>query len=252
MKRALEEIAGFCKRNMAPITVSLSGLAFASLYGTAEGASESNLLREMALLGVPVGTGILAYFVARETGLRRKVEELSVRDSLTGLYNAGYFQNYYMPQALVRAKRRNEELSLLFCDLDNFKNVNDLLGHQRGDEVLRDIAELIKASAKREIDTIVRYGGDEFIVVLEATGMEGAEIVAGSISSRVNEYMNNVYALMKQAAGNNAMIGNNLKPSISIGISIGIASARDLGYNLDEIIRTADTNMYAQKTNGRK
>lgn len=109
----------------------------------------------------------------------RILKELSVKDTLTGLYNAGYFRDRLSVE-LERVNRTEKPCSLIMIDLDRFKPVNDLYGHQTGDEVLRHVAEII-ISGVRAVDIPVRYGGDEFAIILPETNIRAADGIAERI-----------------------------------------------------------------------
>ncbi|MFA7677247.1 MAG: diguanylate cyclase, partial [Candidatus Omnitrophota bacterium] len=113
--------------------------------------------------------------------LYRKLQELSIHDSLTGIYNRRYFMHRFTEE-FQRAKRFSLNLAFLMIDIDNFKKVNDTYGHLVGDVVLREVAAVIKEST-REIDFLARFGGEEFSAVLLETGRDEA-IGAGK---RINE-----------------------------------------------------------------
>ena len=107
----------------------------------------------------------------------------SITDGLTGLYNHRYVHER-LAEELVRASREDTELSLLFCDLDNFKEYNDRFGHSAGDRALRAVARIIERCV-RSVDLICRYGGEEFVVVLPEIGGRGALEVAERIRAAV-------------------------------------------------------------------
>src|SRR5207253_10332525 len=109
--------------------------------------------------------------------------EQATTDGLTGLVNHRTFQERFSAM-LGRADRRGFAVSLLLTDIDHFKKVNDTYGHPTGDEVLRRVASILKASA-RKIDIVARYGGEEFAMVLEATDRAGARQLAERVRQEV-------------------------------------------------------------------
>ena len=113
----------------------------------------------------------------------RHLRELSVRDTLTGLFNIRHFEERLQIE-LERVRRSEKPCSLLMIDLDNFKGVNDSLGHLAGDDLLRDAADIIQNSV-RAVDVPVRYGGDEFAVILPDTGTRSASRLAERIRSQI-------------------------------------------------------------------
>ncbi len=116
--------------------------------------------------------------------LQQELIDQAIRDPLTGLFNRRYF-NEVIEQETLRATRYDHPLGLLMIDVNRFKEINDSLGHQTGDDVLREIARVLQASV-RETDFVVRYGGDEFLVVLTETGEE-ADQAAQRIRTMVRE-----------------------------------------------------------------
>ena len=115
-----------------------------------------------------------------ERALKQANEEnriLSITDPLTEIYNRCYL-NQHFSEEIKRARRYNRPLSLILCDIDHFKKVNDTYGHQIGDQVLKEFVRCIKESIRYDVDWVVRYGGEEFIVVLPETDLRGACFVA--------------------------------------------------------------------------
>jgi diguanylate cyclase (GGDEF)-like protein len=99
---------------------------------------------------------------------------LSIRDPLTGSYNRRHLNAGLLDGEIARARRYRLSLSLIMCDLDGFKKINDTHGHHAGDELLRSFAALVQAMTRESIDTVVRYGGEEFLIILPETRLEGA------------------------------------------------------------------------------
>lgn len=151
------------------------------------------------------------------------------RDSLTGLYNLRYFYAQ-MEQEISRAKRLEHTFSIIALDLNRFKAVNDTLGHVAGDALLMDIARLLTRTV-RDYDVVVRYGGDEFVVVLpEASAKEAAETIA-----RLEESVR-VYTLHWPGL-----------ESIGFGASMGASTYPDDGTDIKTLLETADQRMYERK-----
>ncbi|MCL1039535.1 GGDEF domain-containing protein [Shewanella submarina] len=165
---------------------------------------------------------------ARELELKvmertKQLEEQSRTDPLTGLLNVRHLQSI-MNQVLKAAQRRNEAVCFIYMDIDNFKPINDELGHLAGDKVLKDVASLIQ-SCCREEDRCFRYGGDEFCILLPNCDAKQAEKV---VCERIR------VALEKEWE--------------SLEISMGLADTRPPAYSsTDELIRKADAAMYANK-----
>jgi diguanylate cyclase (GGDEF)-like protein len=153
-------------------------------------------------------------------------------DPLTGLFNRG--QLYPTLEQEVRRTRRSERgFSVLMVDVDGLKAVNDKLGHQRGDEVLRALGRSIRDSV-RTVDSAYRYGGDEFLVLLPETDYAGAFVVAEKIRSEAEEM-----GFRLEAEG------------VSTSVSIGLVSHPEDGGTADELVRAADRAMYNAKSLGK-
>jgi diguanylate cyclase (GGDEF)-like protein/PAS domain S-box-containing protein len=162
----------------------------------------------------------------------QKLYHLAHHDPLTGLPNRLLARDR-LETALDRAQRRNQRVALLFIDLDYFKRVNDTLGHNVGDELLRTIAERLQNCVRHE-DTVARLGGDEFMVMLDRIErMEEVVIVTEKIIAALNLPMR--------------LDARELSISASIGISLYPDDAK----TRDDLIRAADTAMYTAKGQGR-
>ena len=131
---------------------------------------------------------LIAYY--RDITIRKKMEdklqELTIKDELTGLYNNRFFTRQ-LTKEIERNKRYGEIFSLLYADIDNFKKYNDSQGHLAGNKLLKKVADLIK-SELRTLDYAFRYGGEEFVILLPSTNLKGAEQVAERIRRHIGEY----------------------------------------------------------------
>ena len=162
---------------------------------------------------------------------QQKIEELAFQDALTGLPNR-LSLNRYVQSAIEVAQLSRESFSILFLDLDRFKIINDSLGHDFGDRVLRLVSERLSASL-RPSDLLCRLGGDEFVLYLHSCSGEGA----ASVAERILESMRQPFML--DGLG------------FSVQCSIGAAQFPADGQTLDELIRQADIAMYRVKERGR-
>ena len=160
-----------------------------------------------------------------EAALRRE-SELARTDAATGLANSRAFLEQ-LDKELARAGREERSLTLLYLDLDGFKSVNDLYGHDTGDEVLRKVADALRSSI-RGGDVAARLGGDEFAALLWGAGSAAAGEVAVRIADRIREV----------AAA---------YPAAALGVSIGIAQAHGESMTGAELLRNADASMYERK-----
>lgn len=160
------------------------------------------------------------------------LRKLAARDGLTGLYNHRYFQESLTAE-LHRANRYERPFSLLFIDLDYFKNYNDTLGHLKGDKLLTDLANLFTESFRRT-DIICRYGGDEFAVILPETSKQETRSIAAKLHEQV---------------ANHPFQGCEALPRNQVTISIGFATYGEDGTTAEDLLHHADQIMYAAKKN---
>jgi diguanylate cyclase (GGDEF)-like protein/PAS domain S-box-containing protein len=168
--------------------------------------------------------------LARES--QERLERLANHDSLTDLPNRGFFHSR-LQHAIAAASRQTHPLAVLFIDLDNFKVINDTLGHDVGDQLLIEAAERLKRCVRQE-DTLARFGGDEFAVLLEDLG--GAREAARTAQR-----------LVKSMSAPFRLSGREMFVSASIGISIYPSDGTDLV----TLMKNADTAMYKVKQQGR-
>ena len=161
-----------------------------------------------------------------------ELDRLASHDSLTGLHNRRFFLDR-LDHALAHAKRTDGQLALLFIDLDNFKTINDDLGHAAGDHVLRTLAQRLK-HVVREVDTVARIGGDEFIVLIdELDDVEGLSVVAHKALDVLSQPVHR---------GDTDLV---------LGASIGASRYPHDGETATELIAAADQAMYRAKAGGR-
>jgi diguanylate cyclase (GGDEF)-like protein/PAS domain S-box-containing protein len=163
----------------------------------------------------------------------RRIEELATRDPLTGLPNRLLLADR-LGQGLLSAQRAGDMLGVLFVDLDHFKNINDTLGHQAGDLLLKEVARRL-GGVVRKGDTLSRQGGDEFVVVLE--GLKTPDD-AGQVAQKV----------LNSLAQPCEIEGHRIVTSGSVGIAVYPSDGADAA----TLMRHADTAMYAAKSSGRK
>lgn len=171
--------------------------------------------------------------ISLENGvLFKKMEQMATTDGLTNLTNHRTFQQKF--EALLDSSgRHGRKLSVLLCDIDHFKSVNDTYGHPVGDEVLRRVSKVLKL-ATRKIDVPARYGGEEFAVVLDATDEDGATKLADRIRQDVE-----------------SMVIPSEKGSFKVTMSIGVATFPADGHDRGVLIENADQSLYYAKENGR-
>jgi two-component system cell cycle response regulator len=164
--------------------------------------------------------------------LFEEAERLATTDGLTGLTNHRTFQAR-LDEHLALAARSGQKLSLLLCDVDHFKSVNDTYGHPVGDEVLRGVARVLAGEA-RQTDVVARYGGEEFAVVMPGTDGAGAVVIAERIRERLA-------AVTFQAE----------QGPLRVTMSLGVATWPDDGARKPELVERADACLYHAKRHGR-
>lgn len=152
-------------------------------------------------------------------------------DLLTGLLNAGAFRDRY-DRMIARAKRYGTPVALLLIDIDRLKEINDRHGHQRGNSALRRLADALRAS-KRAADVAARWGGDEFVMLLDDADLAAATRVAGSVVERLR-------------AEPLSMRGQVIELTITVGVTAGIPIGRN-----DDLFEAADRALYRGKQEGR-
>jgi len=162
-----------------------------------------------------------------------RVQELTVQDDCTGLYNARHLHET-LEQEVRRHQRYGRPASLIFFDMDHFKQVNDTHGHQIGTRLLQEVGELLRASL-REVDVPVRYGGDEFVVLLPETDLAGARVAALRLWQRIREQR--------------FLSGEGLDRHLTC--SLGFASLPDQASDAAGLLKAADIAMYEAKQAGR-
>jgi diguanylate cyclase (GGDEF)-like protein len=167
----------------------------------------------------------------------QKIELLNSKsyvDELTHLYNRRYY-NEHFPVEFKRAQRYQHELSLMFIDIDDFKEINDRYGHSSGDLVLKSVSNLIRKYT-RSSDICIRYGGDEFLVLLPETSRQAASEVA---------------AKLKKAVDNISINTDGKIAELMVGLSMGIANYPEDSIEPKMLIELADRALYEAKKTGK-
>lgn len=163
--------------------------------------------------------------------LQKKLEQMALHDSLTGLYNRHIDE--ILHKEFSRAHRENKPISLAMIDIDHFKKINDKFGHQYGDLLLKSFSQYI-LSTIREEDLAARFGGDEIMLVFPGMDQENAVKKAEEI---------------RESFSRLAVVAN--QQEVSTTITVGVATYPQNGNNVDEVIRSADWALYAAKEEGR-
>ncbi|NTW67557.1 MAG: diguanylate cyclase [Nitrospirae bacterium] len=162
------------------------------------------------------------------------LKELTIRDGLTGLYNHRHFQETLAAE-ILRSKRYPTTFSLVFLDVDYFKQYNDTHGHLHGDAVLVALSKLL-ISGIRQSDIAVRYGGEEFVLLLPETSKVKAFVLAGSIREKIAAH---------------PFPGRETQPQGKVTVSMGIAAFPEDGSDSSTLLHHADEALYQAKNGGR-
>ena len=225
------EVCGYSIGSIAIAPISLDGEIVGSINqadtdpGRFEPGIDSSLLEQLALKVSLCLSNVTAH---------EKLKFLAFHDPLTGLLNRGVMERV-LEREFSRAVRYSTDLSLIFMDLDDFKNINDTAGHDMGDQALRLMANSLTAM-KRESDIVARFAGDEFIVILPSTGRSQAE----HYIQRVKLYLNGTP--VEQSAS-----------PIHIKFSYGIATVKEAGTTDPQgLIKVADKRLYQAKEEKKK
>jgi len=211
---------------ISPLGAGSASLGTINLYRSGRDFSieELDLLNSLARhAAVPLANASL-YESARQG---------AERDALTGLHNVRYLCTR-VEQEFARSSRSGRPFSIIAVDLDNFKSVNDTLGHQAGDALLRDVSQLL-ASAVRDYDSVVRYGGDEFVIVLSEASEDDARETIARLDRLVTEYASGLPGLA----------------AIGFGASFGAATFPRDGSDMKALLEVADARMYNCKRSSR-
>jgi diguanylate cyclase (GGDEF)-like protein len=187
--------------------------------------SRSFYLMILSLLFIMI---IINIFIINIIKLKNVAEKKAITDKLTGLFNRSIIDTLIQVE-IERAKRNNKPISILLFDIDHFKKINDTYGHDKGDYALKTIAEIARRTLRKS-DYIIRWGGEEFLVILPETDLDGATKVAEKIRSNIENY--------------------NFKDIGKVTVSIGVTTLQ-IGEPLDNAIKRADEALYAAKNKGR-
>ncbi|MEW8207728.1 MAG: GGDEF domain-containing protein, partial [Candidatus Thiodiazotropha taylori] len=184
----------------------------------------------LATLLLLIFIGFAAFFGSQ---LIDRLSQLAVRDSLTGLYRRRYLIESI--PSLIKHQERNshQQMAILFMDIDHFKEVNDTHGHAAGDEVLTTIADMLRKRS-RPSDLVIRYGGEEFVVI----GQFDNDDAILSYAERIRDVVSNYQFVVSE---------NSFNMTISIGIAVFMPGEE----SFEKAIQRADAYLYQAKENGR-
>jgi two-component system cell cycle response regulator len=223
---AATRLRGLAALKVIPLRAGSEVLGTLVLGARRAGAFPQDTVRQLEVVGLQAGDAIL------RARLFEQAERLATTDGLTGLTNHRTLQAR-LDEHLARAARYQKKLSLLLCDIDHFKSVNDTYGHPVGDEVLRGVARTLSREA-RQTDVVARYGGEEFAVVMPETDEGGALVIA----ERIREKIAQVVLETEQGP-------------LRITMSLGIATFPEEGASKADLVERADACLYHAKRHGR-
>lgn len=166
-----------------------------------------------------------------------EIKALSIIDPLTGIYNRRYLLDK-LPDEIKRSERYDHNLSMILCDIDHFKSINDNYGHLEGDYVLREFTACLKKSIRDNLDWISRYGGEEFIIVLPETDLEGARVLAERLRIAVSQ---RTMRLQKK----------DINITASFGVTCFEGNNNNDNITVETLIKKSDDLLYQAKLEGR-
>ncbi|RME32429.1 MAG: diguanylate cyclase, partial [Deltaproteobacteria bacterium] len=194
------------------------------------GSVNASLVRDDA--GKPIKIVGSIRDISERKQAEKEIRQLAYHDQLTGLPNRSLLRDR-MQQALAQARRQNRQMALLFLDLDRFKDVNDTLGHEAGDTLLRQVSDQLK-SCVRQSDTVARLGGDEFVILLTSVKTERDPVV---VAEKILKLLNRPFPINGK--------------EVFTSTSIGIAMFPNDGEDPETLLKHADMAMYEAKEHGR-
>lgn len=206
--------------------------------------TDTELVTMIMLLVLANGFGCMAahrYALIRREEFRVQsfLKNLSERDPLTGCHNRRYLQQELLNMELSRARRFRQPLAVVICDIDHFKAINDTYGHAAGDAVLITFANLLRSMTRENIDSVIRYGGEEFLIVLPETDLGGAVQLAERMRG----------ALI--GSGTEVTPGRVVGVTASFGVTAVNFALVEQRFAQELLVDTADRLLYSAKSSGR-
>lgn len=219
-----------------PVVAGTEALGVVTLADRADGLPfNRDDLAAVRILAVVSGIGLVREQLARQTD---ELAHAAAVDPLTGMFNRRYLETR-LDAEIERSRRTSMPVSLLMLDIDVFKGINDKLGHQQGDAVLRKVAEIVRRSV-RASDVCARYGGDEFAVIIPEHS--GGTVLSGTALQTAERIRTRVESFRWDSLG----LPQNLAVTVSVGVAVAEVAER-----AETLIGRADERLYAAKTAGR-
>jgi diguanylate cyclase (GGDEF)-like protein len=205
----------------------VNGLIVADNFITKKPITKDDI-RMLTMLANQAGLAI------ENSQLYEKTVMLAHMDSLTDLWNHGYFQ-FILQMELEKAEATSSHLSLIMLDIDDFKIYNDKLGHQAGDSMLKELALILK-NQSRKMDHVCRYGGEEFTIILPQTEKKEALLIAERLRMDIEKHL---------------FIHEEILPQKKLTISVGLTTYPEDGQTPSELITNSDKLLYQAKSKGK-
>lgn len=225
-------VASFATAGVACLLRGMGAAVFANPGGDFQNPQGFSAATFLAVFAAAIAS-TFAFLVLHKERAQAEARRLATIDPLTGAYNRSTFHEI-AERELSRARRAGQPLSILMLDIDHFRAINEQHGHRVGDEVLRKFADVVRSAMRKE-DMLVRYGGEEFLVMLSAVPGPGAVVVAG----RIRRY---VAGEPIEAAGH----------KFQVTVSVGVAARLDEGpESIDALLDRADAALALAKERGR-
>lgn len=228
--RRFDEMSSFRTRSILAVPLLFQGVTLGVLELVSAEGAQPYTPAQLEMLEPFADLAAVSLVNARN---HARVQELTIKDDCTGLFNARHLHRM-LEQEVRRSRRYGRPVSLIFFDLDHFKQVNDTHGHLIGTRLLQEVGELLLSSL-RDVDLPVRYGGDEFVVLMPETHPEGARVVATR--------------LWQMIRGRTFINQEGL--DLRLTCSLGYASIPHHAEDAKGLLKVADEAMYAAKAAGR-
>ena len=223
---AATRLRGIASIKVVPLKTGEDVLGTLVIGARRPGAFSADAVRRLEVVAMQAAESL------QRSRLFEQTERLATTDGLTGLLNHRAFQGR-LDEQLAQAQRYGKKVSLILCDIDHFKSVNDTYGHPVGDQVLRGVARALTQSA-RQTDVVARYGGEEFAVVMPETETAGALVIAERIRERIAK-----------------VVFETDQGPLRVTMSLGVATFPEDGARKAELVERADACLYHAKRHGR-
>jgi diguanylate cyclase (GGDEF)-like protein len=182
--------------------------------------------------------------------LYQLIEKQAITDGLTGLYNHKRLDEH-LEEEIARAKRQVTNLSVIMMDIDDFKKFNDTYGHPQGDQLLREIAEILRQSVRDKIDFVARYGGEEFCMLLPNTPQVASNEEAPDDGTNTGHAATVVAERVRRTVEDSRFEGYPGRREVQVTLSLGVASYPATGSIGAEVVANADKALYLAKREGK-